>query len=175
MRSFYHFLNQSFLGGEGGQSRARTELTRDHNFRQILRSLGEKLGPGSDPDCSRVIRSPNVSKSFFYSHPKLRTLEAVVLSHFKNFQESSSSGHTHPAPGPAHSSAGLVSTRVMIFSQYRESVQEIADMLSQHAPMIRVMSFVGHGTNGKTSGKGLTQREQTEVGGEYRSVSDLIG
>ena len=51
----------------------------------------------------------------------------------------------------------------MIFSQYRESVQEIADMLQCHAPLVRVMSFVGHGTTGKSTSKGLTQREQTEV------------
>ena len=51
----------------------------------------------------------------------------------------------------------------MVFSQYRESVQEIADLLSSHAPLVRVMSFVGHGTTGKSTSKGLTQREQTEV------------
>ena len=59
----------------------------------------------------------------------------------------------------------------MIFSQYRESVQEIADMLACHAPLVRVMSFVGHGAASKSSSKGLTQKEQTEVGSSYtRSV-----
>ena len=66
-----------------------------------------------------------------------------------------------------------VETRVMIFSQYRESVQEISDMLACHAPLVRVMSFVGHGTTGKSSSKGLTQREQIEVrdegGGEVKN------
>ena len=51
----------------------------------------------------------------------------------------------------------------MIFSQYRDSVQEITDMLNRHAPLVRVMSFVGH-SSGKSNSKGLTQREQTEVG-----------
>ncbi len=163
MRSFHQFLHQSFLNGEGSQSRARMELTRDSDFKRILRSLAEKVGPGSFPDGSRAFQSPKPSTSFFYSHPKLQTLEKVILSHFENFQQRSSSGPAHSPSGPTHSTAGRVSTRVMIFSQYRESVQEIADMLTRHSPLIRVMSFVGHGNNGKTSSKGLTQREQTEV------------
>ena len=64
--------------------------------------------------------------------------------------------------------ARTIDTRVMIFSQYRESVQEIADMLVCHAPLVRVMSFVGHGTTGKSTSKGLTHREQTEVREEGR-------
>lgn len=88
---------------------------------------------------------------FFYSHPKLLKLEEVVLEHFRGHQPSGTS-----------SSVEAGGTRVMIFSQYRESVQEIADMLSQHHPLIKVMSFVGHST-GKSNSKGLTQKEQTEV------------
>ena len=95
----------------------------------------------------------------FYGHPKLRKLEEVVLEHFRGCssdgvaQSSDETGKRCPN----------IETRVMIFSQYRESVQEIADLLSSHAPLVRVMSFVGHGTTGKSTSKGLTQREQTEV------------
>ena len=35
-------------------------------------------------------------------------------------------------------------------------------MLDRHAPLVRAMTFVGHST-GKSSSKGLSQREQTEV------------
>lgn len=90
---------------------------------------------------------------FFYSHPKLCKLEEVVVEHFREHQCSNT------AAAAATTSKG---TRVMIFSQYRESVQEIADMLSQHHPLIKVMSFVGHSTR-KSNSKGLTQKEQTEV------------
>lgn len=62
-----------------------------------------------------------------------------------------------PAPGPQE-----VSTRVMIFSSYRESVQEIAAMLNRHAPLIRVMTFMGQASTGKGL-KGFTQKEQLEV------------
>lgn len=55
-----------------------------------------------------------------------------------------------------------VSTRVMIFSSFRESVQEIAAMLNCHAPQIRVMTFMGQASAGKGV-KGFTQKEQLEV------------
>ncbi len=42
-----------------------------------------------------------------------------------------------------------VGTRVMIFSQYRDSVKEIAAVLMGHKPLIKVMEFVGQaGTKG---------------------------
>ena len=103
--------------------------------------------------------SQSTSTHFFYSHPKLKKLEEVVLDHFGRLQKESSDATT----SSSISSSSALQTRVMIFSQYRESVQEIADMLSCHAPLVRVMSFVGHGTTGKSTSKGLTQREQTEV------------
>lgn len=55
-----------------------------------------------------------------------------------------------------------VNTRVMIFSSFRESVQEIAAMLNRHAPLIRVMTFMGQASAGKGV-KGFTQKEQLEV------------
>jgi len=50
----------------------------------------------------------------------------------------------------------------MIFSSFRESVQEIATMLNHHAPLIKVMTFMGQASTGKGL-KGFTQKEQLEV------------
>jgi Fanconi anemia group M protein len=50
----------------------------------------------------------------------------------------------------------------MIFSQYRDSVQEIARMLSEHKPLVKAMSFIGQQSKGNAS-KGFTQKEQLEV------------
>lgn len=50
----------------------------------------------------------------------------------------------------------------MIFSSFRESVQEIAGMLNRHTPLIRVMTFMGQASAGKGV-KGFTQKEQLEV------------
>ena len=100
------------------------------------------------PTLNSSMYCPSVSKSaeFFYSHPKLNRLEEVVLKHFKDYNPEDDGQQT----------------RVMVFSQYRESVREIADMLSRHTPLIRVMSFMGHASAGKSS-KGQTQKEQIEV------------
>uniref|UniRef100_A0A3Q2FXY5 FA complementation group M n=1 Tax=Cyprinodon variegatus TaxID=28743 RepID=A0A3Q2FXY5_CYPVA len=105
---------------------------------------------------------------FIYSHPKLEKLEEVVVQHFNVWAESS-----------ADTNDG-VSTRVMIFSSFRESVQEIATMLNQHAPLIKVMTFMGQASSGKGV-KGFTQKEQLEVvhrfrqGGFNTLVSTCVG
>ena len=45
-------------------------------------------------------------------------------------------------------------TRVMIFSQYRDSVQEITACLHEHRPLVKVMEFVGQaGTKGESVGQ----------------------
>uniref|UniRef100_A0A8D0G9V0 Helicase C-terminal domain-containing protein n=1 Tax=Sphenodon punctatus TaxID=8508 RepID=A0A8D0G9V0_SPHPU len=96
------------------------------------------------------------------NHPKLKKLEEVVVEHFKSWK-----------------GCGGKCCRVMIFSSFRDSVQEIAEMLSQHQPIVRVMTFVGHST-GK-SVKGFTQKEQLEVvkrfreGGYNTLVSTCVG
>lgn len=60
----------------------------------------------------------------------------------------------------------------MIFSSFRDSVQEIAEMLSQHRPVIRVMTFVGH-ASGKST-KGFTQKEQLEVMWFFLEVMKIL-
>ena len=192
LRSFHHYLTQSFSSSSSSSySRTRAELDRHHELGRMLRDLGLKLSHNVRPEIGRsgtdspdsfpsgtvnpsptgtVNPSPsgtlnpspfgtlNPSPSgsseatgFFYGHPKLKKLEEVVVDHFQRCRDSSDAGGVS------------METRVMIFSQYRESVQEIADMLACHAPLVRVMSFVGHGAASKSSSKGLTQKEQTEV------------
>lgn len=53
-------------------------------------------------------------------------------------------------------------TRVMIFSSFRESVQEIAEMLNRHQPLVKVMTFMGQASAGNGV-RGFTQKEQLEV------------
>lgn len=136
---------------EGYRSKAKMELLSNKEFDNMLRRLRRRIDQStcSITDSSHLNGSlycPLVSKDtdFFYGHPKLNRLEEVVLDHFRNFQ--SDEGQT----------------RVMIFSQYRDSVREIADMLSRHAPLVRVMSFMGHATTNRSS-KGQTHKEQIEV------------
>ena len=114
----------------------------------------ESMIPPQHANSSLYCPSVTIDGDFFYSHPKLKQLEDIVLKHFRE-QQAQTKLHSESLVAQSH-------TRVMIFSQYRESVREIADMLSQHTPMVRVMSFMGQASTGKNC-KGQTQREQIEV------------
>lgn len=142
MRSFFTFLQENIAEGV---SKVKMELSCNQDFRQMMSSLREKVNERADIQLNSSVYCPSVkiTSQFFYSHPKLEKLESIILSHFEN------------------NSRTL--TKAIIFSQYRESVYEIADMLSQHSPMIKVMSFIGHSSTGKKSSRGQTQKEQIEV------------
>ena len=90
---------------------------------------------------------PAINPSFI-GHPKLTKLKEIVLDHFRSHSEN---GEDHKTD-----------SRIMIFSQYRDSVQEIAGMFSTCKPLVRVMSFIGQQSRTSTS-KGFTQKEQLEV------------
>lgn len=83
----------------------------------------------------------------FSSHLKMDKLVTVVLDHFMSQQRNETSGEQ---------------TRVIIFSQFRESVEEIVTMLGRHSPIVRVMSFVGQSAGSKGK-KAFTQKDQLEV------------
>jgi len=94
-------------------------------------------------------------------HPKLVKLEKIILDHFNG---PTTFGQT---------------TRVMIFTQYRESVYEIVEILSAHAE-IKAMEFVGQSAVTSTR-KSVSQKEQLEVvkkfreGGYNTLVSTCVG
>lgn len=157
LRSLFFFV-QGIMDGSREMSRARNELQRTPTFMDLYQEMEVMF-----------VQSPeDQHDAFVYSHPKLEKLEQVVLQHFKQWTESTA-GVTE-----------AVSTRVMIFSSFRESVQEIAVMLNRHAPLIRVMTFMGQASAGKGV-KGFTQREQLEVvqrfrqGGFNTLVSTCVG
>ncbi|XP_027857039.1 Fanconi anemia group M protein isoform X2 [Xiphophorus couchianus] len=154
LRSLFFYL-QGIMDGSREMSRAKNELQRTPTFMDLYQEMETMfLTPPDGP--------------FIYSHPKLEKLEEVVLQHFNVWVQSS-----------AETNDG-VSTRVMIFSSFRESVQEIASMLNRHAPLIRVMTFMGQASAGKGV-KGFTQKEQLEVvhrfrqGGFNTLVSTCVG
>ncbi|KAJ3218535.1 hypothetical protein HDU67_005094 [Dinochytrium kinnereticum] len=91
----------------------------------------------------------------FISHPKLERLMEIVLSHLANHEEQTEDGTPN--------------TRIMIFSQYRDSVEEIVDVLSKHEPLVRATCFIGQGSGKKGSMKGQTQKEQLEVIKKFQS------
>ncbi|XP_073494679.1 Fanconi anemia group M protein-like isoform X2 [Phyllobates terribilis] len=159
-RSLFYYL-RSIMDGSKGMSRARNELGRNADFMKLYQNLEFMFASGNGSD---------VKKPVIYSHPKLKKLEEVVIQHFKNWNK----------PGQRSSGGSPEDTRIMIFSSFRDSVQEIAEMLNHHHPVVRVMTFVGHSSTGKGV-KGFTQKEQLEVvkrfreGGYNTLVSTCVG
>jgi Fanconi anemia group M protein len=163
--SFYNYM-KSILHGSKGTARTKTELMKDASFVKLMDELHQKIEPDdlnqtlnetisaekSLTPKQRLMKSIPKSLSSFKSHPKLQKLEEIVLNHFQDV---------------ARKSAGSTgSSRIMVFSQYRDSVQEITRVLSNHEPLIKPMSFVGQGSKEGAKGKmtkGLSQKEQFEV------------
>uniref|UniRef100_A0A672HFK9 Fanconi anemia group M protein n=1 Tax=Salarias fasciatus TaxID=181472 RepID=A0A672HFK9_SALFA len=153
LRSLFCYI-QGVMDGSRGQSmsRARSELQRTPCFMDLYRDL------------EAMFVQPSADEAFLYSHPKLKKLEEVVLQHFRTW--------TDPE--------GDLDTRVMIFSSFRESVQEISSMLNRHAPLVRAMAFMGQASAGRGV-RGFTQKEQLEVvrgfrrGGFNTLVSTCVG
>ncbi|XP_012498413.1 PREDICTED: Fanconi anemia group M protein [Propithecus coquereli] len=168
MRSLYFFLC-GIMDGTKGMTRSKNELSRNEDFMKLYNHLECMFaGTRSTSACGRsTIQKGDKDKTFIYSHPKLKKLEEVVVEHFRSWNAKNSSEKK------------CDETRVMIFSSFRDSVQEIAQMLLQHQPVIRVMTFVGH-ASGKST-KGFTQKEQLEVVKQFRDggyntlVSTCVG
>lgn len=143
IRAFYNFLfDKTDWEGEIGASHNRTRT-------ELLKQPGFiRL-----MDQLKLKYGDNISR-LNVSHPKLTKLEEIVVEHFKRC-------HSENFP-----------TRVMIFSQYRDSVHEIVAILMEHAPLIKAMSFVGHGPSGAGGkGKGFTQADQIRVIKEFTEGS----
>ncbi|XP_013379529.1 Fanconi anemia group M protein [Lingula anatina] len=161
LRSLHQFL-KSIVSGEKGHGRTRSELMRNQDFNAIMEMLEEKFEPKANHVTQSGPSQSGLDPAFVSGHPKLEKLQEVVLEHFKKFQNDSTA------------------TRIMIFSQYRDSVKEINDMLERHRPLVRVMSFIGQSSAGKAT-KGFSQKEQLRVMKQFRDggyntlVSTCVG
>ncbi|XP_045704485.1 Fanconi anemia group M protein [Phyllostomus hastatus] len=168
MRSLYFFLC-GIMDGTKGMTRTKNELSRNKDFMKLYSHLECMFARTRTASASGTSLIENGEKKFFYSHPKLKKLEEIVVEHFKSWNAQNTSEKK------------CDKTRVMIFSSFRDSVQEIAEMLLQHQPIIRAMTFVGHASTKGKSMKGFTQKEQLEVVKQFRSggyntlVSTCVG
>ena len=84
----------------------------------------------------------------FVGHPKLEYLQSVIMNHFLD------AGDGRGASDPS-------GTRVMVFSHYRDSAEEIARVLKRREPMIRPHVFVGQATS--KGSDGMDQKTQLET------------
>ncbi|XP_074765150.1 Fanconi anemia group M protein isoform X4 [Athene noctua] len=170
IRSLFIYLC-GIMDGSKGLIRTKNELGRNEDFMKLYEQLRDMFSDASLASVNgNVYKMFENKKEFIYSHPKLRKLEEIVIEHFKSWKKQFTTGST---------SVDAVDTRVMVFSSFRDSVQEIAEMLSRLSPVVRVMTFVGHSAGKST--KGFTQKEQLEVvkrfreGGYNTLVSTCVG
>lgn len=80
-------------------------------------------------DLSLVSAEQRSKTSLQIAHPKLAKLRECVVEHFQTFER------TKTKPNDQ--------TRVIIFSEKRDSVREITELLEQDRPLIKPMLFVG--------------------------------
>ncbi|ETS87611.1 ATP-dependent DNA helicase MPH1 [Pestalotiopsis fici W106-1] len=86
-------------------------------------------------------------KDDFVSHPKLTYLSDTILNHFMDAGEGRENG-------------GTSNTRIIVFSEFRDSAEEIVRVLNRHKPMIRAAVFVGQADTKQS--EGMKQSEQIE-------------
>lgn len=84
----------------------------------------------------------------FVGHPKLSYLCENLLNHFMDAGEGSS-------------------TRAIVFSEYRDSAEEIVRTLNKHKPMIKATIFVGQADSKRS--EGMKQKQQIETIEKFRS------
>ncbi|KIX99348.1 uncharacterized protein Z520_04924 [Fonsecaea multimorphosa CBS 102226] len=143
---FYHKM-KAFADEASGGGKYAKQIVDDENFKKLMIRLRAWI---NNPD--------------FVGHPKLSYLKTVVLNHFMDAGESVSGSH----------STGSSGTRIMIFTHYRDSAEEIVRVLNRHGPMIRAHVFVGQsGTKGGS--EGMDQKTQLNVikqfkAGKYNTI-----
>ncbi|KAJ1916577.1 3'-5' DNA helicase [Mycoemilia scoparia] len=76
-----------------------------------------------------------------YGHPKLEKVVELTVGHLEKFGKEIDDGDTRRT------------TRIIIFSQFRQSVEEIVRVLSEFKPLVKCTAFVGQG-RGKGSDSG---------------------
>ncbi|KAG8527002.1 uncharacterized protein KY384_008431 [Bacidia gigantensis] len=84
----------------------------------------------------------------FVGHPKLEYVQSVALNHFLD-------------AGEGRGSSDPASTRIMIFSHFRDSAEGIARILGRNTPMIRPHVFVGQSSTKES--EGMDQKTQLDI------------
>ncbi|KAJ4396865.1 3'-5' DNA helicase [Gnomoniopsis smithogilvyi] len=89
----------------------------------------------------------------FVGHPKLSYLCENLLNHFMDAANASGTRVT--------------STRAIVFSEYRDSAEEIVRTLNKHKPMIKASIFVGQADSKRS--EGMKQKQQIETIERFRN------
>lgn len=116
---------------------------------------------------SQIINSPDfkkmmdkieswINKDNFIGHPKISYLCDTILNHFLDAGDGRLSEDAPPS-----------STRVIVFSEYRDSAEDISRVLNRHRPLIRSSVFVGQADSKRS--EGMNQKKQLRAIQEFKS------
>ncbi|CAH8465069.1 unnamed protein product [Schistosoma mattheei] len=189
LRPLYRYLEGVYSGNRASPL-VRSQLNRLPNMNHLWIELAQRFGMNvecTDGTWRQELIHTDLLHSqapFLAGHPKLDKLRDVLLSHFEDGK------NTHERS----------STRVIVFTQFRDSVEEIMHMLKPLRPLIRPASFIGQGTRVNGSPQlnnhespslknprlsnaqgGISQRDQIRVMDGFRSgvyntlVSTCVG
>ncbi|CAK9227008.1 unnamed protein product [Sphagnum troendelagicum] len=129
------------------------KLLHSHGIRPALEMLLTKLHQGSLRQLGKNNRLQKVKDMMQESvghgapSPKLVKMEEIILSHFSQHNP--------------------LETRVIIFTNFRESVKDILETLNKIQHVVKATEFIGQ-TSGKSS-KGQTQKMQQAVLQKFRA------
>jgi ATP-dependent DNA helicase MPH1 len=96
-----------------------------------------------------------INKDDFIGHPKLSYLCDAVLNHFMD------AGDGTRADGTPRSA-----TRIIVFSEFRDSAEEIARVLNRHGPLVSASVFVGQADSKRS--QGMNQATQIETISKFK-------
>ena len=150
LRSVYNFYTKTDINSS--TKRIRGELYRIPAWREIMSYLGELysgdtsnslLNQGPALSQAGSTRAVDLLQTVSTSHPKMDKLLEVVKDHFQNFVSDDRE------------------TKVIIFNDKRDCVNELVACLSKLKPLVRPKHFVGQASSANS--RGLNQKEQIEI------------
>jgi len=131
-------FRESVEDGKGG-SKYKTQIVQHADFKKMMDRIRTWIG---NPD--------------FVGHPKLTFLCDTILNHFLDAGDGKMGEDIPPS-----------STRVIVFSEYRDSAEDIVRVLNKHGPLIRASVFVGQADSKRSLG--MNQEKQQETIRQFKS------
>ncbi|KAF9146052.1 3'-5' DNA helicase [Mortierella sp. GBA39] len=154
--------------GRGGTGSKKNKNNQDDEEDDEIKTSLARKAMEDNPEFVRMMDQirVKVKQPNFVSHPKIERLVAIVIKHFMDHQNKTDASQGSSSTAGAGDRATPTQTRVMIFANFRESVDEISRVLEKHRPLIKVRQFIGQAAaKGK---KGISQKEQQKVVADFQ-------
>ncbi|XP_015115997.1 ATP-dependent DNA helicase MPH1 [Diachasma alloeum] len=118
-------------------------LDNEPELQELLENIRQYLGPFPDAGPFMDGSVTEVPENLVFGHGKFETLRSILIQHFRRAENKENN------------------TRAIVFTEYRDIVNEVYVLLLQSRPLIRPQVFVGQA--------GLKQRQQKKALEDFRS------